>query len=62
MIEEIIPVLINKLDTEGTKVMAEAYLNCGHDKLNAAAREWAANHRYTIQTGQGAAPIGWGRM
>jgi hypothetical protein len=28
--KEIIPVLIKKLDKEGTVIMAEAYLNCGN--------------------------------
>jgi len=60
--EEIIPILIEKLNTKGTKIMAEAYLNCGHDKLDKAARDWATRNGYSIIKGHGASPIGWGRM
>ncbi|HHT9138888.1 MAG TPA: HEAT repeat domain-containing protein [Candidatus Wunengus sp. YC60] len=59
---EIIPVLIEKLNVKGSKTMAEAYLNCGNDELNNAAREWASKNGYHISTGSGAAPVGWGGM
>lgn len=59
--EEIIPELIETLNTNGTKTTAEAYLNCGHSGLGKAAREWASRHGYTIYTGAGAAPVGWGQ-
>ena len=58
--EEMIPVLIRILNTEGDKTMAEAFLNCGHSELNAAAREWAVRHGYTISPGSGAHPVSWG--
>ncbi|HHT9109043.1 MAG TPA: HEAT repeat domain-containing protein, partial [Candidatus Wunengus sp. YC64] len=59
--EEIIPELIEKLNTKGGKTMAEAYLNCGHPELAEAAREWARRNGYSISTGSGNAPVGWGR-
>ncbi len=58
--EEIIPVLIRKLYQEGTKEMAEAYLNCGHKKLYEAAENWAYQHGYRVSSGGGSAPVGWG--
>lgn len=58
--EEIIPILIEKLNKEGTKPMAEAYLNCGHPKLGNAAREWAAKHGYTVSVSADAHhPASW---
>ncbi len=59
--EEIIPELIEKLNTVGNKTTAEAYLNCGHSGLANAAKEWAWRHGYSISTGSGNAPVGWGR-
>lgn len=58
--EEIIPILIQKLNTKGNKTMAEAFLNCGHKELEDAAREWATRHGYTISTGPGHSPVSWG--
>ncbi len=60
--EEIIPVLIKKLNEKGNKIMAEAYLNCEHAELNKSARDWAKKHGYEIKTGEGAHPVSWGRM
>lgn len=58
--EEIIPVLINNLNSNGNKTMAEAYLNCGHPELANAAQKWAETHGYTIKLGEGAHPVTWG--
>ena len=58
--EEIIPKLIETLNEKGDKAMAEAYLNCGHSGLAEAAREWVSSHGYSISTGSGKAPVGWG--
>jgi len=70
--EEVIPQLIDILDDDhpritssafvydGAKTIAEAFLNCGHEELDKAARSWAAQHGYTIHEGQGAAPVAWG--
>lgn len=60
--KEIIPVLVEMLNQKGNKTMAEAYLNCGHWVLDKTARDWAARHGYTIKSGRGAAPVGWGAM
>ncbi len=59
---EIITVLIETLKEEGTKTMAEAYLNCGHETLDKAAREWAQEHGYFIMWGGGYCPITWGGL
>jgi hypothetical protein len=45
--------LIRALSKHGGKQMCVDYLNCGNEKLDAAARQWAANHGYTVTTGQG---------
>ncbi|ODS30640.1 MAG: heat repeat-containing PBS lyase [Candidatus Scalindua rubra] len=58
--KEIIKDLITTLNREGTKTMAEAYLNCGNKELDDAARDWARRHGYSISTGPGAHPVGWG--
>ncbi|MEM4245626.1 MAG: HEAT repeat domain-containing protein, partial [Candidatus Nanoarchaeia archaeon] len=59
--EEIIPSLIDILNKKGDANMAEAYLNCGHDKLRSAASDWAKEHGYTIMYGGGTSPVWWGR-
>ena len=58
--EEIIPELIEKLNTKGGKTVAEAYLDCGHSGLAEAASDWASRHSYSISTGSGNAPVHWG--
>ena len=60
--EEIIPVLIDMLNKKGTETMAEAFLNCGHDKLEAAGRHWASVNGYGVWKGDGAHPVSWGRF
>ena len=60
--DEIIPELIEKLNARGNKTMAEAYLNCGHIRLNIAAKNWAERHGYRILPGRGAKPVKWGSM
>ena len=58
--EEMIQLLVDKLNVDGTKTMAEAYLNSGHDGLANAAKQWASSNGYMILSGQGAAPVRWG--
>ena len=58
--EEILPVLIDKLDSEGNKTMAEAFLNCGHPELRNAAVEWADRHGYRIVSAGGTSTVRWG--
>jgi len=59
----LIPVLIKKLKTRGSKVLAEAYLNCGQDELAAAAEEWSKSRGYRINRGvEGAPAVSWGQM
>ena len=58
--EEVVPKLIDILDTKGTKMLAEAYLNCGHKGLYKAAKDWCLAHGLTIEDGKGNAPVAWG--
>jgi HEAT repeat protein len=58
---EILPELTGTLAAGGTKTMAEAFLNCGHEELRKAAESWAEKHGYTIKIGQGAHPVTWGK-
>jgi len=46
-------VLAKALHKYGDKDMALDYLNCGNDALDAAAREWAADHGYDVYTQPG---------
>jgi len=46
-------VLAKALRKYGDKDMALDYLNCGNDALDAAAREWAADHGYQVHTEEG---------
>ena len=57
---EIIPVLIETLNTAGSKTMAEVYLNCGNKELDSAARGWASRHGYPISISPGSASLSWG--
>ncbi len=45
--------LIRALTKAGTKEMCVDYLNCGNEKLDAAARTWAAKHKYEVNTTPG---------
>ena len=46
-------ILARALQKYGNKQMALDYLNCGNDQLDAAARQWAANHGYRVYTKEG---------
>ena len=46
-------ILAKALRKYGDKSMALDYLNCGNDALDAAAREWAADHGYEVHTEEG---------
>ena len=58
--QEIIADLITAISKKGTKVMAEAFLNCGNPDLRAAAESWAASHGYYITSGNGTQSVRWG--
>ena len=58
--QEIIPELINILNTKGTITTAEAYLNCGNEELFDAAVSWAHKHGYTIDYSVGSSAVRWG--
>jgi HEAT repeat protein len=54
--------LIEVLQEHGSKEIAEAYLNCGHKDLRAAAVDWANREGYAISKGAGRSPVRWGGM
>jgi hypothetical protein len=60
--KEMIPLLSNELEINGSKEMAEAYLNCGEENLEESAEIWANNHGYDITRTGGWAPISWGKL
>ncbi|MGD8452029.1 MAG: HEAT repeat domain-containing protein [Phycisphaerae bacterium] len=60
--DEVLAELAQTLNERGNREMAEVFLNCGQRKLSAAARRWAHERGYTINTGAGASPVGWGNM
>ena len=55
-------VLIKALDGYGDTTMCVDYLNCGNDKLDRAARNWANRHGYYVTTSYGSSHGGpmWG--
>ena len=59
---EIISDLINTLNENGTKTIAEAYLNCGSQELYDAGEKWCTANGYIIYTVPGSASIRWGSM
>jgi HEAT repeat protein len=52
--------LVQILDDHGDKDMAETFLNCGNDKLEQAANDWAKNNGYTITPIPGSSHQSWG--
>jgi HEAT repeat protein len=57
--QEIIPALINTLNSKGNRALAKAYLNCGQEELASAARSWAKVNGYPISIISGEAPVEW---
>jgi HEAT repeat protein len=57
---EILPQLIEILDTKGDVIMKETYLNCGNDQLEEAARSWASRHCYSNLQGGTGGKARWG--
>ena len=61
--EEVIPTLIDKLNSQGNKEMALAYLNSGHSQLTTAADAWAERNGYRVYKSPNARPtVSWGSM
>lgn len=58
--EEIVSALVGVLNRRGHRVMAEAYLNCGHDALRRAASQWAKEHGYSIIQSRSGGKVAWG--
>jgi hypothetical protein len=55
------PALIAALNAKGDTIMALAFLNSGNQKLDRAARDWAARRGYTVTTSPGTSiPPSWG--
>ena len=52
--------LVRALHRYGDLDLAEYYLNCGNDKLEDAARQWAGDHGYTVFTQPGVGGDQWG--
>lgn len=46
--QEVVPDLIDFIKNNGTKITAEAYLNCGNQQLSSAAKTWLENNNYVI--------------
>ena len=58
--KNIIPDLINRLNSAGSREMAEIYLNCGSQQLETAAQDWARRHGYRIFSSGAGIPVSWG--
>jgi HEAT repeat protein len=53
--------LVQILDDHGDKDMAETFLNCGNDKLEQAARDWASKNGFqTMMLPTGSSHQNWG--
>jgi len=59
--DDAVPELEETLRTKGGKVLAEAYLNCGHPQLAETAKRWARKHGYEVSRTGGSAPVAWGQ-
>lgn len=59
---EVLPLLVQMLETRGDARMADAYLNTGNPTLETAARQWAAAHGYVIAESNRTGAIQWGEM
>ena len=57
--QEIVPALINTLNSKGNKTIAKAYLNCGQKELASDARSWAKINGHPITVISGEAPVEW---
>lgn len=54
------PLLMMALERNGSKQMAEDFLNCGNSQLEEAARIWASRRGYQIHNWFGSARVRWG--
>ncbi|MDD2764709.1 MAG: HEAT repeat domain-containing protein [Opitutaceae bacterium] len=52
--------LVQILDNQDDKDIAETYLNCGNEKLAQAARDWASRNGYMIIPISGSTHTSWG--
>lgn len=57
--EEIIDELIRILNEDGNETMAETFLNCGNNRLEEAAKNWAIKYGYSIMPGGSRGAV-WG--
>lgn len=57
---EMVPILIDFLNVDGSKEIAEIFLNCGNTKLSTAAKAWASDYGYSIDFTSGYRDIRWG--
>jgi len=58
--EDILPDLVNAMKENGSKTMAEAYLNSNQNVLFNAAKDWAIEQGYSMEIhSQGQSPVSW---
>jgi predicted PurR-regulated permease PerM len=55
------PVIIKVFDFYGSKDLAEMLLNSGNDKLESAAKRWAGEYGYSIETTSDPGHVKWKR-
>ena len=58
--DDTLTALVKALNSFGGKTMAEAYLNCGSDTLEAAATRWGTAHGYRVVSSGGSGAEVWG--
>lgn len=60
--DDVIGDLVEILDKKGNREIATAFLNCGNDALQKAARSWIGNQKEDINTMEGVPPVEWGEL
>lgn len=60
--DEILTELVRTIERHGEKPMADAYLNCGHERLHIAALDWADRNGHEVVSGAPVRSVGWGQL
>jgi len=60
--DEVLAELVRTIERHGEKPMADAYLNCGHERLRVAALEWADRSGHQVVSGAPVRSVGWGQL
>jgi hypothetical protein len=58
--EDAVPVLVQTLNAQGTKHIAEIFATCGHPQLRKAAEQWALAQQCPIHPETLADTLPWG--